>query len=155
MKENVKVNELSRHEIAKCTECTNFNLKKATRVIQNMFDEAFRPVGLEGTQYTVLGNVFVFGPITLTKLADLMYVDRTTLARNLAPLERKGLLEIKQGSDRRAKFINITSKGKEVLSEALPLWRKTQEKIKNALGLENWDSMISNLTGLVAQMDEK
>ncbi len=155
MKENVKVNELSRYEILKCTECTNFNLKKATRVIQNMFDDAFKPVGLEGTQYTVLGHVFVFGPISLTKLADLMHVDRTTLARNLAPLEKRDLVDIKQGSDRRAKFINITSKGKEVLSEALPLWKKTQEKIKTALGFENWDSMISNLTGLVTQINEK
>jgi|GEM_PF-7074088 len=53
---------------------------------------------------------------------------------------------------RRAKFINITSKGKEVLSEALPLWKDTQKKIKTALGLENWESVISNLTGLVAKL---
>ena len=152
MKQNVNMNELSRYEVAKCGECTSFNLKKATRVIQNLFDEAFKPVGLEGTQYTVLGHIFVHGPISLTKVADLMHVDRTTLARNLSPLERKGFVEIKPGSDRRAKFINITDKGKEVLSEALPLWKKAQERIKDTLGLENWESLISNLNGLVSDV---
>jgi len=152
MKQNVNTNELSRYEIAKCNECTGFNLKKATRVIQNLFDEAFKPVGLEGTQYTVLAHIFVHGPISLSKVAELMHVDRTTLARNLAPLERKGLVEIIHGSDRRAKIINITDKGKEVLAKALPLWKKTQEKIKSTLGIDNWESMISNLSGLVSEI---
>ena len=154
MKENVNVNELSRDEIVQCNECTGFNLKKATRIVQNLFDDAFKPVGLEGTQYTVLGHIFIYGPISLTKLADLMHVDRTTVARNLTPLEKKGFVEIKPGIDRRAKFINLTNKGKEVLSDALPIWKETQEKIKTALGLENWDSMMSNLTGLVANLKE-
>jgi len=155
MKESVKANELSRHDIAQCDECTGFNLKRTTRIVQNLFDQAFKPVGLEGTQYTVLGHIFVNGPITLTKLADLMQVDRTTLARNLSPLEKKEFIEIKQGSDKRAKVINITGSGKEVLSDALPLWKKTQEEIKAALGFENWSSMISNLTGLAEKLNQK
>ena len=155
MKENLRANELSRYEVAKCTECTGYNLRKATRVVQNMFDNAFKPVGLEGTQFTVLSVIFVNGPISLTKAADLMNVDRTTLARNLKPLERKGLVEVAAGSDRRTRNLNITIKGKEVLSEALPVWKGAQEKIKTALGLENWDSMISNLNKLVAQVEEK
>ena len=152
MKRNAGMNELSRYEIAKCTECTGFNLKKATRVIQNLFDEAFKPVGLEGTQYTVLAHIFVHGPISLSKVAELMHVDRTTLARNLVPLERKRLIEIKSGSDRRAKIINITDKGKEVLAKALPVWKKTQESIKDKLGFDNWESLISNLSGLVSEI---
>ncbi len=152
MKENVNVNELSRYEIAECAQCTGFNLKRATRIIQNRFDQVFRPVGLEGTQYTVLAHIFVHGPISLSKVADLMHVDRTTLARNLAPLERKGLIKIQSGTDRRAKIINITDKGMEVLAKALPLWKKTQEEIKNTLGIDNWSSMISNLENLVTEM---
>ena len=150
----IKVNELSRNEIAKGNECTGFNLKRATRVVQSLFDEAFKDVGLEGTQYTVLSHIFVAEPISLTKLADLMDLDRTTLARNLGPLEKKGFVEIKTGSDKRAKLINTTDLGKEVLSKALPIWIETQEKIKTALGIENWSLMISNLRGLVANLKE-
>lgn len=148
----IKVNELSRHEIAKGSECTGFNLKRATRAVQSLFDEAFKSVGLEGTQYTVLSHIYVSEPISLTKLADLMGVDRTTLARNLAPLEKKGFVEIKTGSDKRARLINTTDLGKEVLSKALPIWNETQERIKTTLGVENWTLMISNLKGLVENL---
>lgn len=154
IKKNAQSNELSRHEIAKGTECTVFNLKRATRAVQSVFDEAFKSVGLEGTQYTVLSHIYVVEPISLTKLADLMDVDRTTLARNLAPLEKKGLIEIKPGNDKRAKVINTTEIGKEVISKALPIWRVTQEKMKNTLGAENWSLMISNLKGLVENLKE-
>ena len=60
----------------------------------------------------------------------MMVVDRTTVARNLAPLEKRGLVEIKPGSDKRAKLINTTEQGKETLSNALPVWKETQERIK-------------------------
>lgn len=153
-KNKIQPSELSRHEISKGNECTAFNLKRATRIVQALFDEAFKPVGLEGTQYTVLSHVYVAEPISLTKLADMMDVDRTTLARNLAPLEKKRLVEIKPGSDKRAKLITTTDKGKEILSNAMPLWAETQEKIKETLGVENWSSMISNLNGLVENLKE-
>ena len=146
------VTELSRYEVAHCAECTCFNLRKATRVVQNLFDEAFRTIGLKGTQFTVLSHIFSYGPITLTKLADLMLLDRTTLARNLAPLERKGFIEINPGSDLRTRYIDITEKGRNLLSRALPLWEKTQERIKNRLGDEKWSSMISNISELTSQL---
>lgn len=154
-KNKLQPSELSRHEIAKGIECTGFNLKRATRIVQNLFDEAFKPVGLEGTQYTVLGHIYVSEPISLTKLADMMDVDRTTVARNLAPLEKRGLVEIKRGSDKRAKLITTTNKGKETLSKALPLWAETQEIIKETLGAENWSSMILNLNGLVESLKDR
>jgi DNA-binding MarR family transcriptional regulator len=144
--------ELSRYEVAHCSECTCFNLRKATRVVQNLFDEAFRTIGLKGTQFTVLSHIFSYGPISLTKLADIMLLDRTTLARNLSPLEKKGFIEINPGSDLRTRYIDITEKGRRLLSKALPLWEKTQERIKNDLGNEKWDSMISNISQLISQV---
>jgi DNA-binding MarR family transcriptional regulator len=144
--------ELSRYEVAHCSECTCFNLRKATRVVQNLFDKAFRTIGLRGTQFTVLSHIFSFGPITLTKLADIMLLDRTTLARNLSPLEKKGLIEINPGSDLRTRYIDITEKGRRLLLKALPLWEKTQQRIKNDLGNEKWNSMISNISELISQV---
>jgi DNA-binding MarR family transcriptional regulator len=144
--------ELSRYEVAHCSECTCFNLRKATRVVQNLFDESFRTIGLKGTQFTVLSHIFSYGPITLTKLADIMLLDRTTLARNLSPLEKKGLIEINSGSDLRTRYIDITEKGRSLLSKALPLWEKTQEIIKDGLGKGKWNSMILNISELISQV---
>lgn len=152
---NSSQKELTPGQVSEGRMCTGFNLKRATRLVQSMFDDAFRPVGLEGTQYTVLSHIFVLGPITLSKLAGIMDVDRTTLARNLGPLEKRGLVEIKTGADRRARLINLTASGKEVLSAAYPIWKDTQNKIKKALGLDNWESMMSNLGGLVENLKER
>ncbi len=144
--------ELSRYEVAHCSECTCFNLRKATRVVQNLFDEAFRTIGLKGTQFTVLSHIFSYGPLTLTKLANIMLLDRTTLARNLVPLEKKGFIEINPGSDLRTRYIDITEKGRRLLARALPLWEKTQERIKDGLGDEKWNSMLSNISELISQV---
>lgn len=153
--DKMKLKELKRDDVAEGSKCMGFNLKKTTRAVQNLFDNAYKSVGLEGTQYTVLSHVFVAGPITLSKLADLMYVDRTTLGRNLKPLDKKGLIEIKSGKDRRAKLISITDHGKEVLSQALPIWKETHEQIKNLLGLENWSSTVTNLQTLTLKLKEQ
>jgi len=148
LKRKKEVAELTKEQLLEGRECAGFNLKMATRAVQNFFDNAFRSVGLVGTQYTVLSHIFIAGPIPLTKLAGIMYVDRTTLGRNLKPLYRRGLVQMKQGSDRREKLICITDTGIEVLSKALPVWRETQKKIKDIIGDVYWDIMISNLKKL-------
>lgn len=153
-KSNDNLKNLSKDAVSEGRACMGFNLKMATRAVQNLFDNAYKAVGLEGTQYTVLAHIYVVGPIPLSKLAELMYVDRTTLGRNLKPLEKKGLVEIKTGSDRRAKLISITDQGKEVLSEALPIWKQTHEEIKHLLGLENWGAMVSNLQSLTMKLKD-
>lgn len=149
-----KIPELSKEAVVEGRACMGFNLKMATRAVQNLFDSAYRAVGLEGTQYTVLAHIYVAGPITLTKLANLMWVDRTTLGRNLKPLEKRGFIEVKKGQDKRSRLIEITDKGIEVLSKALPIWQETHEKIKNILGLENWNSTLDNLNKLTVELKQ-
>ena len=149
------MNKLSKDAVVEGSECMAYNLKKATRAVQNLFDSAYKSIGLEGTQYTVLAHIYVAEPITLSKLADMMSVDRTTLGRNLKPLEKKGLIDIKIGDDRRAKLINITDHGREVLSQAQPIWKETHEQIKDLLGVENWSSIVSNLKELTAKLNKR
>lgn len=153
--EKIDINELSKHDVAEGSECMAYNLKKATRAVQSLFDNAFKTVGLEGTQYTVLSHIYVAEPTTLTKLADMMSVDRTTLGRNLKPLEKKGLIDIKTGDDRRARSITLTKYGLEILAQAQPIWKETHEKIKSLLGVENWSSAIANLKILTSKIKEE
>jgi len=155
VKTKINMNKLSKDAVVEGSECMAYNLKKATRAVQNLFDSAYKSIGLEGTQYTVLAHIYVAEPITLSKLADMMSVDRTTLGRNLKPLEKKGLIDIKIGDDRRAKLINITDHGREVLSQAQPIWKETHEQIKDLLGVENWSSIVSNLKELTAKLNKR
>lgn len=153
-KEKIDKNKLTKDAVAEGSECMAYNLKKATRAVQSLFDNAFKTIGLEGTQYTVLAHIYVSEPITLSKLANMMSVDRTTLGRNLKPLEKKGLIEIKTGDDRRAKLIKLTKNGREVLAQAQPIWKEVHEDIKRLLGVEGWSSTIKNLGDLTIKLKE-
>ncbi|MEX0998867.1 MAG: MarR family winged helix-turn-helix transcriptional regulator, partial [Thermodesulfobacteriota bacterium] len=105
-----------------------------------------------GTQFTLLASAFAYSPITVTHMAEIMVTDRTTLGRNLLPLEKNGFIKVEPGDDRRTRIVKLTDAGKEKLQEAYPIWKETQGKIKTALGLETWDSMMSNLSGLVSNL---
>jgi DNA-binding MarR family transcriptional regulator len=135
--------------IMECRECTCFNLRKAARVVTQLFDNAMRSVNLRATQFTLLALAFAHGPITVTKLSGEIVADRTTLSRNLNPMEKSGLIRIEQGDDRRTRIVVITDSGKRKLEEAYPLWKKTQHEIKEAMGNEKWSSLISNTAELV------
>ena len=127
--------------------CTSFNLRKAARAVSQVYDEALKPSGLRGTQFSLLVVVEGRGPAGVTELAKAMVMDRTTLTRNLKPLLAQGLLEVVDGPDRRRRPIAITGHGRETISRALPLWRQAQTRIAGALGKTRW-------AGLLADLDE-
>lgn len=135
--------------VMECRECTCFNLRKAARVVTQIFDNEMRPIDLRATQFTLLALAFANGPITVTRLSEEMVADRTTLSRNLNPMEKSGLIRIERGGDRRTRIVIITDSGRKKLEHALPLWKKAQQGIRDKMGTEKWSSLISNASDLV------
>jgi DNA-binding MarR family transcriptional regulator len=126
--------------------CTCFNLRKAARVVTQVYDEALKPAGLRATQFSLLTVVAKIGAVGVTALADVMVMDRTTLTRNLRPLIARGLLEVAAGADRRRRPIALTTAGREALERALPLWRDVQARTIARLGHENWAELRRGLS---------
>ena len=87
-------------------------------------------------------------PLTLTRLAHTMAMDRTTLTRNLRPLERGGLVTIASGHDRRERQIAITARGQQLLAKALPLWEHLQVRVAEAFGMERLQQLFRELSDL-------
>jgi DNA-binding MarR family transcriptional regulator len=56
-------------------------------------------------------------------------MDRTTLTRNLAILEREGLIKISEGKDHRTRNVTATQKGRDAVTRAIPLWNEVQDKV--------------------------
>jgi len=137
---------------AECGQCTCFNLRKASRIVTQYFDDSMRSIGLRGTQFTLLASAFAYSPITVTHMAEIMVTDRTTLGRNLRPMEKSGFIKVELGDDRRTRIVKLTDAGKEKLQEAYPLWKKAQQDVKMKMGSQNWSSMISKISNLVDQM---
>lgn len=125
--------------------CTCFNLRKATRALTQIYDDALRPVGLRANQVAILTISKAMGPIGMSDLASALVMDRTTLTRNLKPLHEAGYLESQPGEDKRRRVITLTSKGRRILADAEPLWKETQTRIADELGHTRWTRLLGDL----------
>ena len=129
--------------------CICFNLRKAARVITQIYDEAFRPTGFRSTQMPLLVATTALGPVTVNRLAEAVVMDRTTLTRNLKPLEKQGLLRVETGNDQREREVVITDKGRQVTAQAYPHWEKVQAKVRKVVGEKYVSQLLKNLDSLL------
>ena len=125
--------------------CVGFNTRRATRLITQYYDKALAPAGLRSTQYSLLNALSMLGETSMQDISTIMAMDRTTLTRNLRPLVKKGLVKVSVGSDRRSRPITVTAKGKSTLEKALPYWQEAQSHILDAVGADQWDTMMRGL----------
>lgn len=116
--------------------CACFNVRKAARAITQLYDDALRPSGLRATQFTLLVFLGGRGPTSVTELADVTVTDRTTLTRNLAILEERGLIEIRPGDDARVRLVELTPAGHRAVAAAVPLWERAQASLAELVGGE-------------------
>lgn len=130
--------------------CACFNLRKASRVMTQHFDEVLKPSGLLVTQFTILAAVAIAKSATVNELAKMLVMDRTTLTRNLKPLEREGWLKSEPGQDQRTRIIALTEAGEAVLAKALPLWKQAQSMVEKALGQQRWNTLLAHLVEAIA-----
>jgi DNA-binding MarR family transcriptional regulator len=123
--------------------CACFNLRKASRAVTQHFDAILEPSGLLITQFTILVAVAMVKGGTINELAEVLGMDRTTLTRNLKPLEREGWLKSEPGQDQRTRVVSLTTK-------ALPLWKQAQSGVEETLGQQRWNTLLSHLTEATA-----
>jgi DNA-binding MarR family transcriptional regulator len=117
-------------EFAECRACSCSALRRAGRAVTQHYEARFRGSGMRGTQFTVLATLSQTGPITVSKLASFLGVERTTLTRNLRPLEKRGWVRrLSDESDARLRRFELTAKGRATAAKLLPLWRKAQAEV--------------------------
>jgi DNA-binding MarR family transcriptional regulator len=116
-------------------ECNCFAVRAAARHVSQCYDRFLAPTGLRTTQYSILVRLKREGPLTINALAEAMVMDRTTLGRNILPLQRDGLIKIKSAaSDRRAKELRLTKAGESRLQQAREGWSQAQARFEAAFG---------------------
>ncbi len=129
--------------------CTCANLRQATRVVTQAFDTALQPSGLRATQFTLLATLAGLGEMPVSRLAESMVMDRTTLTRNLKPLVGAGFVTIGADRDRRVRIVRLTAAGSRAFEVARPLWQLAQKRLIEKLGNENWVALLSALSAAV------
>ena len=131
--------------------CVAQALRRAARKITRRYEAALRPVGLTMGQFTTLAALARPTAVPLTVLADQLGMDRTTLTRDLAPLERRGLVASSPSpDDRRVRAIKLTDVGRVLLDEAAPLWREAQAESGRRLSDAQWTTIRDDLDRLAA-----
>ena len=129
--------------------CLCLHLQRAARAVARQFDEALRPLGLTNGQFSLLMSLNRPEPPTIGNVAALLAMDRTTLTANLKPLERRGLVEPRTDSaDRRSRRLILTGHGRDLLTEALPVWRSKHLEIENLLASSDADALRAELRAL-------
>lgn len=135
--------------------CSCFNLRKATRAVTQYYDHCLEPAGIRATQFTLLVSMASVSAHTLTEMASTLVMDRTTLTRNLKPLEKLSLIETVEPRDKRSKAYALTDKGREILVKAVPLWNAAQTKVISGLGQDRFEHLLKELdylTKVIAEM---
>jgi DNA-binding MarR family transcriptional regulator len=115
--------------------CNCLALRQAARHVSQFYDQFLAPRGLRTTQYSILARLQRRGAMTINALAAELVTDRTTLGRNLLPLQRDGLIAIGPGqSDRRSKEVQLTGAGAARLRSARKNWEEAQTQFEAVFG---------------------
>lgn len=118
------------------SECLSFALKRCSRAITQIYDQNLSKTGIRSTQFNLLIAIGAHDTKTLTDLAKILVMDRTTLTRNIKPLEKLALIQSGAAKDKRSKSYSLTEKGQSLLMQALPIWENVQSQLRNVFPAE-------------------
>jgi DNA-binding MarR family transcriptional regulator len=131
-------------------DCNCFAVRSAARHVTQLYDQFLAPSGLRANQFSILAKLDRLGPMTINMLAEAMVTDRTTLARNLKPLQRDGLINIEASpTDRRAKELHLTKMGMKRLDEARKAWSQAQSRFEHTFGARRTANLRDMLRAVV------
>ena len=120
-------------------------IRKTGRLLTKKYDQYLKPSGLKITQFSMLANIARNPGIAVSKLAELIVMDQTTVTRNLRVLEKAGYIHIEtDATDQRIKRIQITDFGMSRMDEARPFWEKAQLEMERIIGRESIEGLLSS-----------
>jgi DNA-binding MarR family transcriptional regulator len=132
-------------------DCNCLALRSAARHVTQFYDQLLARTGLRSTQFSILAALREKAPLTINGLAKEMVMDRTTLGRNILPLERDGLIRIEPAArDRRAKELHLTKAGAKRLQEAMKEWFAAQRRFEDRFGSKRTAELRAMMQAVVA-----
>lgn len=126
----------------KIERCLNLELRKANRVLSQIYDSYLAKCGLKTSQFSILRAISFMKKTTNRELQDILVIDQTTLSRGLKPLIRDGFIDVREGVDRRQKELVLSEAGKALFSEAASHWEEAQRSVEAALGDETKEQLL-------------
>lgn len=126
--------------------CNLFFLRRAARAVSRQYAAAMKDSRLQATQFSVLYILSVSGALSITELANKMGMDRTSMSRNLIPLQTQNFISLDDEGAGRTREVTITAEGHSVLRKAMPMWRKAQAEFTEHMGETDTAALITLLS---------
>jgi DNA-binding MarR family transcriptional regulator len=129
--------------------CVNGKVRKLGRLVAAIYDAMLRPHGLQGSQLSILFVVGKLQPIGQKALCDRMFLEQSTMSRDVNRLIAKGLIESRRGADARSTELQLTPEGRRFVESMVPVWQQTHDKVMAVLGAfqtQQLDTMIAALS---------
>jgi DNA-binding MarR family transcriptional regulator len=133
-------------------------MRRASRALTQLYEDSLRPLGLSGSQFTILQTLSLAGEVSQGELGHMLAMDSTTLTRTLAIMSRQGWIARRPGEDRRVTLIRLSDVGKAQFARALPYWKSVQARVKRKLGGGRRDELMSlsnDVTRMVAEQNNQ
>src|SRR5271170_1525104 len=132
--------------------CLCGTLRRTSRALTQLYEDALRPLGLRATQLTILQALSLAGEVSQGQLGEILAMDSTSLTRTLSIMRRQGWVAERRGKDKRERRIRLAPTGEALLVRALPVWEKVQSSLRHRLGDQAWNGLFQlthQLTTLV------
>lgn len=133
--------------------CVSTNLRMAARATSRLYEKALAPLDLTVAQYGILSGIARSGEIATMELSAQLCLERTTLYRALAVLERRALVATRPGQGRE-QVLSLTRAGLALRDAALPRWGKVQQMLVEEFG-ENWEEFLNQIRHACKIAEEK
>ena len=122
--------------------CLCANFRRTVRALTQLYEEALRPLGLRGTQFTILQAMSLAGEVSQGQLGDILALDSTTLTRTLAIMDRRGWIARRRGRDGREWRLSLSKAGRKEFERVSPTWDRVQERLHKQLGDQRWKELF-------------
>jgi DNA-binding MarR family transcriptional regulator len=129
--------------------CVCTSIRKAARVLARSYDAALATSGMNVTQLAVLRAVLRHPGEPLSRVAEDLAMDRTSLYRAIEALKKRRWVSLADGNDNRSRSASVTRSGQLALAQADPGWARTQCAIVGRFGQERWQAFVSELHHLL------
>jgi DNA-binding MarR family transcriptional regulator len=123
--------------------CFCASLRRASRALTQVYEQALRPLGLRGTQFTVLQALSLAGEVPQGELGHILAMDSTTLTRTLEIMRRRSWIATRYGKDRRERWLSLAKAGEAEFKRALPRWEKVQSRLRHRFGTKRWNNFMN------------
>jgi len=124
--------------------CASANLRRAARLVTRHYDRALKPIGVTAAQLPILSAISVGAGDSIAELSHTLDIEASGLSRDLALLEKKGLVRLTTGDDRRSRALQLTARGQRTIVRAFKAWQKAHAEILDAVGEQNFQIMLKH-----------